>query len=299
MIELFRNNPILQVLTGAIAISFSAVWVKFADVEPTASAFYRVFFGFCFLLIPAIIKKEVKPPATARETILILLCGLAFAFDLFFWHKSIMYIGPGLSTILGNFQVFIMAGVGIFILKEKILPRFFLSVPLAIFGLFLIVGVHWQSLNGEYKLGVLYGLMTAVCYSFFLFTLRKIQQLGTSFFYGLMTVSFVTALFLVPVMFMEEISFAIPNLKTFIALICLGLISQTVGWLIIANAMPKIPASITGLILLLQPSLSFTWDILFFNRPTDLVNMIGVVITIGAIYLGVTSSTPKPDKHKQ
>ncbi len=299
MLDNIKNKPVLQILVGAIAISFSPVWVKFADVEPTASAFYRVFFGFCFLLIPAIIKKEFKPPTTGRESILILLCGLAFAVDLFFWHKSIMYIGPGLSTILGNFQVFIMAGIGIFLLKEKILPRFFISVPLAIFGLFLIVGVNWQTLSGEYKLGVLYGLLTAVIYSIFLIILRKIQQLGSSFSYGLMAVSMVTSLFLVPVMFLEQVSFAIPDLKSLIALIFLGLISQTIGWLIIANAMPKIPASITGLVLLLQPTLSFTWDILFFNRPTDLLNITGVVITIAAIYLGITSSAPKPNNQKQ
>lgn len=289
MLEIYkRHKPIIHVLIGASMISFSAVWVKFADVAPTSSAFYRVFFGFCFLLIPVIVKRELHIPS-GKQTLLIIGCGLAFAIDLFSWHKSIIYIGPGLATIIGNFQVFLMGAIGLFLFKEKLSYRFFLSVPLAIGGLFLIVGTGWNHLTPEYKTGILFGLLTALSYVFFLLALRKIQHQGASFFYGLMAVSLTTALFLIPVMIMEDISFAIPNIKTAVALIILGLFSQTIGWLIIANAMPKIPASITGLVLLLQPSLSFVWDILFFSRPTSMVNLLGVFITLGAIYLGITS----------
>ena len=93
-------------------------------------------------------------------------------------------------------------------------------------------------------------------------------------------------------MLAENASFAIPNLKSLFSLVALGLFSQTIGWLIIANAMPKIPASITALVLLLQPALSFVWDILFFARPTTALNVLGVGITLGAIYLGLTGREP-------
>jgi drug/metabolite transporter (DMT)-like permease len=84
-------------------------------------------------------------------------------------------------------------------------------------------------------------------------------------------------------------SFAIPDLKSLSALMSLGLFSQTIGWLLIAGALPKIQASFTGLILLLQPSLSFVWDVVFFNRPTDLLNWTGVLLTLTAIYMGLTA----------
>ena len=289
MLDIFKKQrPIVQVLIGAAMISFSAVWVRFSDVAPSASAFYRVFFGFCFLIVPVLMKGELKIPSRYQAA-LILLCGVAFAADLFFWHKAIFYIGPGLATIIGNFQVFITGAIGFIFLKERFLPRFFISVPLAVFGLFLVLGTDWQNLDQQYKLGIFYGLITAFCYVFFLLTLRKIQQQGTSFFYGLMAVSLTAAICLVPIMLAENASFAIPNLKTLLSLIALGLFSQTIGWLIIANAMPRIPASITALVLLLQPALSFLWDILFFARPTTAFNLLGVMITLGAIYLGLTS----------
>ncbi len=61
------------------------------------------------------------------------------------------------------------------------------------------------------------------------------------------------------------------------------------GWLIITRALPQIRVSLVGMILLLQPALSFVWDILFFNRDTTLVSLTGIVITLAAIYLGVTA----------
>ena len=66
--------------------------------------------------------------------------------------------------------------------------------------------------------------------------------------------------------------------------------SQMLGWLLIAWAIPQLPPSITGLSLLLQPALSFVWDVLFFSRPTTALHWLGAAITLCAIYLGLTGS---------
>lgn len=296
IITLFSRTPILAVLLGAFIISFSGIWVNLADVSPTSSSFYRVFFGFIFLLLATLKNRDFKP-ISSKKGGLITLCALIFAFDLFFWHASIDYIGPGLATIIGNFQVFLLAAIGIFFLGEAIRIRFLLSIPLAIIGLFLVVGVNWQQLGENYKLGVYLGLATAVCYTGFLLSLRKIQSDGASisFYYSLMLISLVCSLFLGFTMVINGETFAIPNLASFVSLLCLGLFSQTIGWLLIANAMPKIKASLTGFILLLQPTLAFIWDVIIFQRPTDLLNWIGVSLTLVAIYLGVSGNT-KRDK---
>jgi drug/metabolite transporter (DMT)-like permease len=289
-----RHADILQVLSGAFLISFSGVWVKLADVPPTTSAFYRVFLGFIFLLIACLWRRDFMKPTAGRLS-LIVLCGLFFALDLFCWHASIRYIGPGLATILGNFQVFILAMTGILLFGERTRPRFLLAIPLALAGLFLVVGINWSTLSADYRTGVYLGLATAVCYSGFLLTLRKIQADGRSysFFFALMLISLSCSVFLGVRMIFAGDSFVIPDLKSLVSLINLGLFSQTIGWALIANAMPKIRASFTGLILLLQPSLSFVWDVLLFRRPTDLLNWTGVIVTLTAIYLGLTGSRGK------
>lgn len=279
---------LLSLTFGAVLISFSGVWVKVAHVAPNVSAFYRVFIGGVALLAAALYRRELRWPGF-RHLLLSLLCGLLLALDLWLYHFSIQYIGPGLGTILPNFQVFILAAVGILFLKEPVRLVYLISLPLALAGLFLIVGVNWSQLEPAYRIGVIYGLAAAVCYAGFLLSLRQLQadQMGTSFFYVLMMVSLTTAAFLGTGMVYKGDSFQIPDLQSMLVLLCLGLLSHTVGWLLITNALPKIRASLSGLILLLQPALAFGWDVLLFQRPTTPLNWLGVVIALVAIYMGM------------
>ncbi|MDB4441883.1 DMT family transporter [bacterium] len=221
------------------------------------------------------------------------LCGLFLALDLFFWHQSIQYIGPGLATILGNFEVFLLAGLGVVFMGEKVSPRFFLAILMAILGLFLVVGIQWNQLGSQYKTGVYLGLTTAVAYTAFLLTLRKLQsgQTEAITFYSMMLVSFATAIFLGRQAVYSGDSFVIPDPQSWTALLLLGLTSQAIGWILISNALPRVRASFAGLILLLQPSLAFVWDVLFFQRPTSVVNWIGVIMAITAIYLGTVQKS--------
>ena len=293
------ESPIIHVLCGAFLISFSGIFVKLAQVSPTASGFYRVGFGAVFLFLGVLLKREFKMPG-AVQLLMVAFCALSFALDLFFWHEAIMHIGPGLATLIGNFQVFLLAGIGIVFLKEKSKLRFIISIPLAIWGLFLIVGGNWHNLDAGYKTGIYFALLTALFYTIFLITLRKVQKdRGQSFFQLLMFVSLFTAIFLGLKMVYAGDSFSIPDTRSLLALLGLGFLSQTVGWILIATALPKIPASLAGLTLLLQPTLAFIWDVLIFSRPTSFINWLGVLITLVAIYMGVTAKIAKPKPSRE
>ena len=108
---------LLSLTIGAVLISFSGVWVNVAHVAPNVSAFYRVFIGGLALLAAALYRRELRWPGV-RHLLLSLLCGILFALDLWLYHSSIQYIGPGLGTILPNFQVFILALAGRLFLRE-------------------------------------------------------------------------------------------------------------------------------------------------------------------------------------
>jgi hypothetical protein len=49
------------------------------------------------------------------------------------------------------------------------------------------------------------------------------------------------------------------------ALLAYALIAQVFGWLVIGKVMPKLPAGVLGLCLLLQPLLSYVWDARLFG----------------------------------
>jgi drug/metabolite transporter (DMT)-like permease len=287
---------LLGLIVGAVLISFSGVWVKMAHVTPNVSAFYRVFFGSIVLLVTVLYRREIKWPKP-RHLLLSVLCGILFALDLWLYHYSVQYIGPGLATIIPNFQVFILAGFGILFLKEPVRLVYLLSLPLTLAGLFMIVGVNWSALEPSYRVGVYYGLAAAVFYAAYILSLRKLQaeQMGAPPFFVLVIVSLSTAVFLAAEVVHSNDSFQIPDLQSLFSLAALGLLSHALGWILIASALPKIRTSFSGLILLLEPALAFVWDVLFFQRPTSLVNWLGVLIALAAIYLGMARKSADAD----
>lgn len=284
------EQAILRTTLGAIMISFSAVWVELAHVTPTVSAYYRVIFGGILLLAILLLRRE-KLWQGWYCLVMSMAAGIFFALDLYTWHRSIGYVGPGLATILGNFEVFLVPAVGLLLYGERLNLRFVLAVPLAVTGLFMIVGIDWEQLNPDYRIGIYYGLATAVFYTGFLIVLRKLQSHATrpSAAFSLMVVSLSTAGYLAMEMFRAGESFAIPDLQSAIALVALGLMSQTVGWLLITHSLPRIPAAIAGLLLLVQPAMAFVWDVIFFDRATSTLAWAGVALALSAIYLGATS----------
>jgi drug/metabolite transporter (DMT)-like permease len=283
------RRGIAELLVGATLISFSPVFVKIADIGPTIAGFYRTAFGALFLLIVVIARGE--PLWKGRKPLLLALaCAGLFAADLTFWHRAIEYIGPGLSTIMGNFQVFFLAAVGILVFREKVDWRFLLSVPLAVAGLMMLVGVDWSALESTYKLGVAFGLLTAVTYAAYVLILQKSQsgspRLSASA--NLAVISLGTAAIMAIEGPLQGESFHVPNARSWIAMASYGVLCQALGWIIISHALTRVEASRAGLILLLQPTLAFVWDVLFFARPTDIVDGLGALIALSAIYIGGT-----------
>ena len=55
---------------------------------------------------------------------------------------------------------------------------------------------------------------------------------------------------------------------------------------LITFGITKVEASRVGLILLLQPTLAYLWDILFFAKPIIPLEITGAILALIAIYLG-------------
>lgn len=288
MSSFFKSRPGLILVFGAIMISFSSVLVKISHVDPIISAFYRSFFGGLCLLPACFIKKDFKKRG-AKNNFLAVACGFFFACDLWAWHQSIHFVGPGFATILSNFQVFILTFAGIVFFNEKLKLSFIFSVPAAFLGLFLLIGMDITQLSDDYYWGVVLGLATALFYGIFLLLLRKIQSdaVHSSLFYYQMVFSLISAAFLGLGAYVSGKSFIIPDIQSLLSLLVLGCGIQAMAWALISNALPKIRASHAGLTLLLQPALSFVWDVWFFNRSTSPVGWTGFFIVLIAIYFGM------------
>lgn len=281
-----------QLIVGAVLISFSAVFVKLVHVPPTVSGFYRVFIGGLILLGVVLWRRE-HPRLDTSSWIKLLLAGLFFALDLFFWHRSILYVGPGVATLLANFQVFVMAAVGVLFLKERLSLFQWLAIGMAMFGLVLLVGADWSHLSPLYHWGIVLALISAVAYAGYLLALRSTRgATGGSSYSAIAITSFASAVLLAISLMVEGESFAIPSWADGGWLFLYGLVPQVLGWVLISHSMHKVDASQVGLVLLLQPACAFIWDSLFFGRHFSAPELAGAAITLVAIYLGSLRRRP-------
>jgi drug/metabolite transporter (DMT)-like permease len=281
------KSPHLRLFIGAVLISLSPVWVKLVSVAPTTSGFYRVAIGSVTVAILMVLTRQ-RLHLSKRVWFLVGFAGAFFSLDLFFWHRSIIYVGPGLATLLANFQVFIMMGAGVLLLREKPSATQLLAVPLALLGLVMIVGLDWQSLPGDYRLGVIFGLLTAIMYAGYLLSLRaaRVRSERRLPLAEVAAVSIVCTLLLVLIAQAEGVSLSVPDSADIKWLLCYGILSHSFGALLLASSLPHVSTTEAGLALLLQPTLSFVWDVLFFGRPMQPIEIAGAAIALAAIYLG-------------
>jgi drug/metabolite transporter (DMT)-like permease len=277
----------LSMACGAALISTTSIFVRWAHVAPTVSAFYRMFFGGLMLLVLLFMRRQLRRIEWA-DVLWLLIPALAFCADLMLWHRSIRDIGPGLATLVANFQVFIMAIAGVVFYRERLHWRFVFGVALALVGLWLLVGVGWSSFTSQFRLGVYFGLLTGVAYAVYLLSLRQAQLQRTSLdsMLALGINSLLAAAMLAVAMLIEHDSFAIPDSQSWASLLGLAFFGQVLGWVLIVRAMPRLPASLVGLLLLLQPALSFVLDVIIFARPTGGLDWVGLGLSLVGIFVG-------------
>ena len=283
-------NPTLRLYIGAALISLSPVWVKLTDVGATASAFWRLAIGGVVIALWLVFSRR-RLGFSARIWTVLLVAALFLAADLWFYHRSIQYVGPGLSTLLANFQVFVMAAAGVIILREPPSARQLLAIPLALFGLTLIVGVDWDGLSVEYRTGIIFGLAAAATYAGYLLSMRHSRRDSTNRVPSreIAVVSLVGAAMLGATVLAEGGSLAVATAQDAMWLACYGVLSHGMGMLFITSSLPHVSTTQAGVALLLQPTLSFVWDVAFFARPMTAIQLLGAVIALGAIYLGSRS----------
>lgn len=281
------SNPTVRLFIGAALISLSPVWVKLVSVSATTSGFYRVLIGGV-VLSGYLLATGQRLQLGKRAWRMLLLAGVFFALDLWFWHRSINFIGPGLSTLLANFQVFIMTAFGMVVLREAPRPAQIVAIPLALVGLAMIVGLDWAGLAADYRLGVVFGLATAVVYAGYLLSMRSARQGSTHRVPSreIAVISIASAAMLGLSALFEGESLAIPGAGDAAWLLAYGIFSHSLGMMFIASSLPHVTTTQAGLALLLQPTLSFVWDVLFFARAMTAEEVAGALLALFAIYLG-------------
>ncbi|MEW5772810.1 MAG: DMT family transporter [Thermodesulfobacteriota bacterium] len=273
-----------ELLLGSIAISFAPVFVKLAAVSADAAAFWRMAFGLAGLL--AVTGLQRLRLAMPRDSFWPALgAAVLFAADLLCWHRSILSVGPGLATLLANFQVFLLIAAGWALLGSRPTARGLAAPALALAGLWLILGPE-QS-GGDFATGVGYGLAAAVLYAGYLLLLRRATaRAGEGGHHPVMVLVTGVSGVLCALFLAGNEGMSLPPAQGLVMLAALGLVAQVAGWRFISRGLPRVSPGAGGLLLMLQPCLAYVWDVLFFAKPLLAPEAAGAVLALAGIALG-------------
>ncbi len=273
-----------RVSLGAFIISFAAVFVKASGLAPDTATVYRMTFGGIAMLL--LLARENRLRSVVPLLLPAIPTAIVFTGDFYCWHRSIIAVGPGLATMLGNLSAVFIAVISVLFLSERAGWRFFTALAMAMTGVFLTVGPVWNSSGQNFHTGVFFGIITAIFYAAYILSLKRLVEKTHDVLAVATAVTLMTGLLCCLLVIMSGESFALPDLGAWSSMLALGILCQCAGWLFITTGLGQTRASLAALLLLLQPVLSFVWDLLFFAKPVNPIEISGVALALCGIYLG-------------
>ncbi len=253
-------------------------------MTPSTGTVFRALFGLPLLVAVAWAERRRFGPLPRRSVQLALIAGVFFAGDLTFWHHAIEYVGAGLATVLGNLQVLIVGVVAWVVFAERPSRSTLIAVPIVLAGVVLISGVIGADAYGtDPALGVILGIATALCYSGYLLIIRlsgrDARRPAGPVAVATMATAVVAA---VAGMIVGDLDLT-PGLESLAWLAVLGLTSQSLGYLFISISLPRLPAMVTSLILLVQPVVTVGLSMVLLGERPSIAQLGGVALVIGGI----------------
>jgi drug/metabolite transporter (DMT)-like permease len=281
----------LALVAGAMAMGISPIFVRFAEVGPFTSAFWRVALALPALWLWSALEKQPEgAPATSGARFSVLMAGLLFAGDLTFWHLAIMNTSVANATFLATLApVWVVLGSGLF-LGERVETKVFFGLALCLIGAAALIGDTWSVKPGQLD-GDLYGMATSFFFGAYFLAVRRARR-----HYGTGRLIFLSTLVTAAVMLAEAIvmenMFWPETLAGVSALVAMALISHSGGQGLLAYALGHLPAAFSSLVIFLEAIAAAGFGWLILGEAVGTVQLIGAV----AIFAGITVARPRRDR---
>ena len=264
---------------GAVAMGASVLFVRWADVGPYASAFWRVFLALPFLF--AWMRIENRGGAWPRLDRTVLLAGLFFTGDLFFWHLAILGTTVANATFLATTApIWVALGAGSCSRKPS-RGRLLIGLALCLAGGFALLGESY-GFAPQRLMGDLYGVATAFFFGAYVLAVRAARARHSA-----AEVMFVSTAVTAVCLFAIALAFEpriLPQSANGVgALLALAIISQVGGQGLVAVALGTLPATFSALVIFLEAVAAASFGWLLLNEPLGIVQALGGVLILFGI----------------
>jgi len=280
-----RFAALLALAGGILAISWSAIFVRWAKMPGVSSAFYRTLTATIVLwpLLPFL--RTARHGITRRTFWIVVAGGVFFAGDLGFWNVSVMHTSAGNATFLSNVSPLFVGLLTWMLTRRMPSLRFWAALLVSAAGTCLIVAADFRHAFSRFSADGL-ALIAAVCFALYLvITGRLRERCDAAMLLALSTTASAVTLFICASA--GHVSLAIGGAGPLWALLGLGLVCQVGGYFGLTYALGHLPATVTSILWLAIAPLTavFAW-IIFGERMTPMEILGGLLVLAGVWIVG-------------
>ncbi len=174
--DVLKNNAKKIVIMGAVAASFSAIFVRLVDVPPLAIGFYRLTFSVPFFAAAVLMhyRKELLA-VKGKQLAGCVLGGLFLAGHYFTWFTALSHTTVASAVVLCNLSPIIILLFTVLVFREKTNGKAVVGVVLALIGAAVIAGGDY-SFAGNAIFGDIMAFFGALFYSLYFLVGRTMRK---------------------------------------------------------------------------------------------------------------------------
>ena len=266
-----------------LALSTSAIFIKYADAPGPVTGFYRMVIA-ATILTPFAVYRLNKRKSINRKNFYIPIAGGIFSgLDLGIWAIALGYTTAANATILGNTAPLWVALGAMVFFRERLMKRFWVGMVLAMSGAALIIGMDFL-LHPRLGLGDTIAIVTGMFYAgYYLTTELGRRTIDAVTYIWVVFVSASFTLFILNLLLGHSLTGY--DQKTIVVFFATAIISQLIGYLMSSYSLGHLPASVVSVTMIGQPIVTAIIAIPLLGEMPVPSQILGGFIALAGIYL--------------
>ena len=275
--------PVILTCIGGCLIGLAPIFVRFSEVGPSFTGFYRFLFATILIFTYGFLTKKIKY-LSFKELAIISIPGLCFGTDIALWHSSIIFTSIAHATLFVNTAPLYVCILGYLLFKDKLNNLFLISLLISLLGVYVLVSNNPNFLRSYLSFGDLLALLAAFFYAGYLLSINKLSDKFNTF--NLIFYSSLFACIPFGVASLFELDNAIPySIFGWFNFLGQAIFVQILGQGLVIYGLSKIRPQLSSLLLLFQPITATILGAYFFSETLLIGQLLGVIILLLGIYL--------------
>ena len=272
--------PLTILIASAAIIGLAPIFVRLTETGPAAAGFWRL-----ALAVPMLLAITARPggEGVGRPKPLMALAGLFFVLDLSFWHYGVVMTSVANATVLCNLTPLVVTAFAWVVFKERPRAMFLVALAVCIAGA-LAMAAGADGRQGTHpRLGDLFSVSVALWYGGYFLCVKAARRTAGAGQVMLWSTAIGAPLVLLVSLALGE-SVIPASLAGWGA--CLGLaVVHVAGQGGVAWALGRLPASVTAVVVLIQPVVAGLLGWVIFKEAMTAIQMAGGAAVLAGVVM--------------